>query len=82
MNIKQFAQKLRHAADVLDELVGIDRNTSNETPAMAAKIQKELKNIRKGKSYKGKHWTQKPENKARLRKILRDALAKKKAMAT
>jgi hypothetical protein len=73
MTIKQLAQKLRHAADVLDELIGIDRATINETPAVASKIRASFKkrNGNFGFRYKGTHWTQQPKNRARLQRMVK-----------
>lgn len=98
MTLTQLAKKLRQAADVLDDLIGIDRgsSTNNDIPSTARQI---ISTIRRGKykkrskyrpkkqmkmkakkqskkkafSYKGKHWTQRPENKERLREILSKA---------
>lgn len=73
-SIKQMAAKFRHAAEVLEELAGIDRPTFNETPDTAHKLRNSMKKARgkrPGKPYykKGTHWTQKPENKAKLKKM-------------
>ena len=63
MDIKSLSKKLRHAADVLDELLEVQG-----TPEIARRI------LSKGKRmYKKKHWTQRPENRARLKKILKHA---------
>lgn len=76
MTIKQLAQKLRHAADVLDDLMGLDRPTVNETPATAVKIRAALATRR----YKpGTHWTQRPENRAKLLRMVKRSGAGRKA---
>jgi hypothetical protein len=59
MNIKLLSKKLRHAADVLDELLVLDGNTN-----IARKIVKKIKRTKL-------HWTQRPENKAKLRRMLK-----------
>jgi hypothetical protein len=51
MDLKAMSKKLRHAADVIDELF-----EGPGTPAIAKKI------LRNGK----KHWTQTPEGKKKL----------------
>lgn len=51
MNLRTIAKKCRHIADSIDDLL-----EEAETPAKAAKIRKTLKT----------HWTQRPENKAKL----------------
>jgi hypothetical protein len=74
MDIKTLSKKLRHAADVLDELLGFDLSTKKETPQTALKMLSHVKRVtKKGYTYKGTHWTQKPENKERLVKMLRKA---------
>jgi hypothetical protein len=65
MTIKDLIRKLRTAADALEDVLGIDRATLLETPEVADKIRKTFK-------YRaGTHWTQKPENKAKLKKLAR-----------
>jgi hypothetical protein len=61
MSLRTLSKKLRHAADVLDELLEMEG-----TKEVAKKIKR---NIVKKKL----HWTQRPENKAKLRKQLRKA---------
>jgi len=58
--LKTMAQKLRQAADLLDEIIGVDRKTTNETSSIAKAIRQDLPKNRK------KHWTQT----AKGRKIL------------
>lgn len=55
MEIRQLSKKLRFVADAIDSLFEI-----RGTPAIAKRIL----------SYKGKHWTQTPEGKKKLRKAL------------
>lgn len=67
--INQLAKKLRMAADLLDELLSVDRPTKHETAETAKKIKATLKkkSTLKGRKYKaGTHWTQTP----RGRKIM------------
>ena len=84
--INEFIKKLRKAADALDELLAFD--SSNHSSARkkieAAIIQEPEKKERKstkGFKYSGTHWTQKPENKARLSKMLRKGSKARKANA-
>ena len=66
--ISDMIKRLRKAADVLEEL--FESNPANN-PKVVKAIHKKMDSVtKKGYNYKGKHWTQKPENKARLRKIL------------
>jgi len=60
MTIKELSTKLRKAADLLDDLVGVnlDKPTKNETVKTSYKIRKKL------------HWTQMSKNKAKVKKIL------------
>ena len=55
MSIKQLSKKLRQAADVLDELLEMEG-----TKEVAKKIKKQIYTKKK------LHWTQRPENKAKL----------------
>ncbi len=85
--IRSLAKKLRQAADVLDDLFrdGAQvrprgsykkkKTPSNETPAVAAQIRRGFKRKRKTRrAYAaGEHWTQKPENKARVMRAVRRA---------
>jgi hypothetical protein len=82
MNIAQTAKKLRAAAEALEALLELERPVVHGTPEVARKIVKDLAKARGAKTKKtkrpytkraGLHWTQKPENRKRLRKILRDA---------
>jgi hypothetical protein len=76
MNLQQFARKLRAAADVLDDLLGVDRPTVNETSDTARLIRNSLnpKLSPKTRAYKkGTHWTQKPENRKKLQRMLKKA---------
>jgi hypothetical protein len=58
MTLKELAKRLRNAADMLDDLVGIniDRPTKNESKQTAEKILKKTKRVA---------WQHKPENKAK-----------------
>jgi hypothetical protein len=47
-----MAQKLRQAADILDDLIGIDRATKHETSKVAKAIKADLPKNR------NLHWTQ------------------------
>jgi len=102
MTLKIFANKLRRAADVLDELLNADINDHssdgrlNGSVEMAASVRKGIRKVRadkgkarkakkakqvatavakgtskKGYSYKGKHWTQRPENADKLQALIR-----------
>ena len=73
MNLKEIANRLRKAADVLDDLVGLNLNkpTKNETKEVAKKI------VKKYKTRKKLHWTQKPENKARVMAQIKKAIKAK-----
>ena len=76
MNLITLAKKLRRASDIIDDLLGIDRHTIQETPKTAEKIIRHLRNGRNGrlsgrKYKKGTHWTQKPENRGRMLKMLK-----------
>jgi len=62
MNIRSFAKSLRHAAEVLEQLL-----EGPGTPEIAEAI------LRASPKPKKKHWTQLPKNKAKLRKMLRKA---------
>lgn len=70
MDIRLLVKKLRNAADSLDDLFVNEKN-ENETTA------KKIINSRKGKSYNGKHWTQLPENKAKLSRAMKQMWRKK-----
>jgi len=74
MNLKEIANRLRKAADVLDELVGLNLNkpTKHETKAIAEKIVKKAKK-------KKLHWTQRPENKKRVLAQLKNAVKAKQS---
>jgi len=74
MNIKQFAQQLRHAADVLDGLTGVDRPTAKETSATAKAIRKDL-------TKKKPHWAQTPEGRAIMSKRSKKVWAEKRKAA-
>jgi len=65
MTVKQLATKLRHAADVLDELIGLDRPTKHEHSGTARKIVAAL-----GKRKK-KHWTQTSEGRRRMSQMMK-----------
>lgn len=70
-SLKALAKKLRNAADIIDDLL---QEPERETREMARKIIQR----KRGFHHKGKHWTQKPENKARLRLMLEKAAANRK----
>lgn len=72
MDLKGMIKKLRHAADSLEEVLGF-----NDSPASAVKIRESLK---KKKYRKYKHWTQRPENKAKLKKSIKAMRAAKKVL--
>lgn len=66
--LARLSKKLRHAANVLDELLEVPG-----TPAVVKKIQRTLARPNpkhKGFNYRGKHWTQQPKNKAKLHKMI------------
>lgn len=60
MSIRSLSKRLRAAANILDELL-----EEPGTPAVAKKLKTTFKKL---------HWTQRPENKARVEKQLRKAL--------
>lgn len=68
MNVKQLSAKLRHAADVLDDLLGLDRPTVRETSVTADKLRGAMAKGRskKGFNYHGTHWTQLKKNHAKV----------------
>lgn len=79
-SIVGFAKKLRHAADVLDDLVGRDVPTGREGPRTAKLIRATL--IKKHRSYKpGTHWTQRPENRKKLLEMVKSNGKKRHAGA-
>lgn len=74
LSMTKYAAKLRHVADLLDELSGLDRPTKHETPATAAKIRSSLSGPRRKE-----HWTQRPENAGKLRRMGKALAARRKA---
>jgi hypothetical protein len=81
MTLQQLARKLRTVADGLDELLGVDRPTVNEIPEVAQLIRQSLttrpptpKKKTPYKYKKGTHWTQKPENRKRLQRLVKRAV--------
>lgn len=78
MDIKLLAAKLRRAADVLDDLAGIDvvAVKRNENPTTAAKIIKAA-----ARPNKKPHWSQTPEGKRKLHKIMKAKWAAKRRNA-
>jgi len=66
MNLKSVSKKFRHIADCIDDLL-----LEAETPAKADSIRRTL--------HKKPHWTQRPENKAKLAKSLKKMAAAKAA---
>ena len=77
MTLQQTAKKFRAIADLLDDLLGVDRPTPRETPVVAAAIRRELSS--KPHTYAGKHWTQQPKNKAKLRAMMKRGVETRKA---
>lgn len=79
MDIRAYAKKLRHAADVLEDLIVVPC-----TENIAAQIRKGYQSGKKPlfrgvRSYDGKHWTQRPENAAKKAKMIKRSVAAKKA---
>lgn len=70
MDIKQLSKQLRHAADTLDALFEV-----KGTQEIAKRILK--KTTLRGYTYKGKHWTQTPAGKIKLRESMRKMWAKR-----
>ena len=70
MNIEKFIKKLRRAADALDELY-IDDSSENRKVAQVEILEDKKKR-------KKKHWTQTPEGKLKMAKIIKAAWRKKK----
>ena len=62
MNIEKFIKKLRRAADALDELY-IDDSSENRKVAQVEILEDKKKR-------KKKHWTQTPEGKLKMAKII------------
>jgi len=81
MNLVIFTQKLRRAADLLDDLFGREPKGTNENHHTARKILKAVKKGKgpKGFKYNGTHWTQTPAGKKRLARNARK-MAKKRQM--
>jgi hypothetical protein len=73
VNLQILAKKLRQTADLLDDLIGIERTTTNETSAVAKAIRSDLPKNRK------KHWTQTNKGRKILAKRSKEIWAKKKA---
>jgi hypothetical protein len=75
VDLRVLVKKLRHAADVIDELF---YEPSKENKTTAAKIVKKFKPSPFNKN--NPHWTQRPENKAKLMRMVKsNAKAKKVA---
>ena len=69
---RQHAQ-LGSAIEIVESYI-----KSSKTKATRKKIVAHVKKkSKKGFSYKGKHWTQDPKNKAKLRRMLRKSLKKR-----
>jgi hypothetical protein len=68
MQVKQLIKQLRHAASALEVLYEV-----SGTPAIAAQIGRRVGPSLKSRSYRGRHWTQQPKNRARMLKMLRHA---------
>jgi hypothetical protein len=88
MNLIILSKKLRQVSDLLNEILDTDiRAFVSETPETARRIIKEI-TVTKGKkskvthTYHGTHWTQQPENKAKLRAMMKKAAAARKAAKT
>lgn len=73
--IADYIKRLRRAADVLEELLSADPLSNPKAArAIAQRLPLDLRtqdtppatDPRKGRSYNGQHWTQKPENRARV----------------
>jgi hypothetical protein len=75
MDMRRLAQKLRRAAEALEELMGTDRQTTNEDGKTATAIKKELAISR------GLHWTQTTAGKAKLSRQSRKAWAARRRAA-
>lgn len=71
MNLKQISQKFRRIADEIDDL--LQSSVDHLSPEKEHAVRKELR--RK----KTPHWTQLPENKAKLRRVIRGLQKKRKA---
>lgn len=70
-DVRSYIKKLRQCADLLEEITSAAR----ETPFTAAKIRKTLQPA------KQLHWTQRPENAAKLHKMTQRAARTRKANA-
>jgi hypothetical protein len=69
--INDYIKKLRKAADVLEDLLTsnpFDHPTA--ATAIGKRVEKNLGGVRPGYTYNGTHWTQRPENKARLKQVV------------
>jgi hypothetical protein len=66
MTLKQYAQKMRAAADAIEELLGAGTSVVNENPKVASAIRRDIRKARKVQGYHGKHWTQTRKGRARL----------------
>lgn len=79
--LQLLAKKLRHTADMLDELsTGWDIFPSHQTEVVAARIRQTLHGKKKGgfRYKKGTHWTQKPENATKLARMVKKNGAKRR----
>ena len=83
-DIKTWERKLRHAADALADLFEADRVQPKATPEIAREIRKTIRKQRKKRKYtkKALHWTQRPENKAKLSKRMKSIWRKKRKSLT
>lgn len=61
---------------LIQQVLNYVNDNLNELPEKKNKAKQILKSVRKYKR-KELHWTQKPENRARLKKILKDAAKKR-----
>ena len=69
MDIKSMSKRLRAAADALDALMEVDVRLTRD----AGRVRDAI--LRKRRA----HWTQRPENKARLARMIRNSVAAKRA---
>lgn len=73
MDIRLMSKKLRAAADALDDLLA-GPGTVQAARAIAEGVRRYKPNPMKGRTYKkGTHWTQRPENRARVAALARKA---------
>lgn len=66
--INDLIKRLRKAADVLEALLDFDPATNT---VAVKEIHKSIAQVKKGKSYNGKHWTQLPKNRAKMKQAIK-----------